>query len=148
MRAMMKKVNLMIGGLLLASLLAAPAHASERAPQIVIDGLLAYKADGAGAAVATWLKGSALSSQKTAEQLEQQLQKVGRTCGQYRGYETVHVNPFSDSARFVYMQLNYGACPLFGRFVVYNTGRSWVLTQVNFNANPEKVLPQRLLTSE
>ncbi len=144
----MKKINMTTVAVLLALIMAAPLQASERAPQIIIDGLLAYKTDGADKAVSVWLKGSALSSKKTAAQLEKQLLQVGRTCGQYRGYETVHVNPFSDSARFVYMQLNYGACPLFGRFVVYNTGRGWVLTQVNFNANPEKVLPQRLLTSD
>ncbi|MBL1259230.1 MAG: hypothetical protein COB33_001715 [Thiotrichaceae bacterium] len=144
----MRKCHVIISATLFAISLVAPVNAAERAPQIIIDGLLAYKTDGAGVAVATWLKGSALSSKKTADRLEQQLQKVGRTCGQYRGYETVHVNPFSDSARFVYMQLNYGACPLFGRFVVYNTGRSWVLTQVNFNANPEKVLPPQLLISD
>lgn len=130
-------------GLMLLGI-SAPALSSEL-PSVVIKGLQRYRQDGAEGAVSNWLHNSPLEKTGELGTLVKMLRNIEHLCGKFQGYETAGVHEFTSKSRFVYLQLNYDSCPVFGHFVAYEGKDGWVITQINFNAKPEKVLPEVML---
>jgi hypothetical protein len=118
---------------------------ADELPLPIRNGLSSYSKDGAQEAVKTWMENSPLKRTSEIGDIVKMLQNIERLCGTYRGYDIARVYHFSATTQFVYVQLNYTSCPIFGRFVAYQGERGWLVTQLNFNAKPENVLPPSML---
>lgn len=118
---------------------------ADELPPLIRNGFHSYTQNGAEAAVKTWMENSPLKRTSEVGNIVKMLQNVERLCGQYNGYDVAKIHDFSAKTRFIYLQLNYTSCPIFGRFVAYEGERGWLVTELNFNAKPEKVLPAYML---
>jgi hypothetical protein len=118
---------------------------ADELPAPIRNGLQSYSQEGAEQAVKMWLKKSPLERTGEVPNLVKMLNNIEHLCGEYIDYQVVKVHHFTASSRFVYLQLNYASCPIFGRFVAYEGKAGWLITQLNFNAKPEQVLPESLL---
>lgn len=123
----------------------AQASAAGDLPAPVRKGLQIYSQEGTEQAVIAWLKNSPLERSSEINKLVKMLNSIERMCGKYQDYQVARVHHFTSSVRFAYVQLNYTSCPIFGRFVAYEGDSGWLITQLNFNAKPEKVLPPSML---
>lgn len=119
---------------------------ADELPPPVRNGLQSYSQSGAEAAVKIWMENSPLERTSEVGNIVKMLQSVERLCGRYKGYDVARVHHFTATTSFVYVQLNYTSCPIFGRFVAYEGEKGWLVTELNFNAKPEKILPSYMLT--
>jgi len=124
---------------------ATPYAVAEELPPPIRNGLISYSKEGAAAAVSTWLEHSPLKRTSEVGDIVKMLQGIERLCGRYNGYDVAQVRHFTANTRFIYLQLNYASCPIFGRFVAYEGEPGWLITQLNFNAKPEVILPSSML---
>ena len=120
--------------------------AQSEAPDIVINGFTAYQKSGAAAAVAAWMKDSPIENDTTARAgLVGGMSQIQAAYGNVTGLESVRTVPISPSVRFVYVVLKFERGPVFARFDCYNTGKSWIITQLVLNTKAAEVWPQNLL---
>jgi len=118
-------------------------HAQEgKIPEIITNGLTVYKASGAEAALVEWLKGSPVEGQKDALSQSNILKQVETYYGPYKDYSLINIKDITDTAKIVYLQLNYENGPVFAYFVVYKKGGGgWIITSFQFHTEPMAILP-------
>lgn len=115
-------------------------NVGEIAP-IIISGLEAYKAKGPEEAVRAWIKGSPIDESKDALSQSNYLRQVQDYYGAYQTFDIVSTHDITSRVRMVYLVLNYEKGPLFVRFMVYRSDKTWILTNFKFNTQEDVILP-------
>ena len=132
--------------ILLGSHSVGASAADVAAPAPAVAGLDAYKAEGAEAAVKAWLKGSPLEGGREAVGLVTSLRGIEDLIGKYQGYFVAKTVAFTPNCQLSYIQLNHAKGPLFAKFLVFNTGKAWIVETLRFHTDPEQVWPSELLS--
>ncbi len=122
----------------------APSPASS-SRALVESGITAYMQEGPEAAMAAWLKNSALEGNSEASGQANSLRKVGEFYGKIEGFDILHEHAMSPRTRMVVAVIHYEKGPLFLRVQTYQTkAGAWVATEFNFNTNAIDVMPDTL----
>ena len=114
----------------------------DSAVSVVKQGLEAYSAGGAKAAIETWIKGSGLEGSKAAVAQANVMRQVEDFYGKYEGYDIVDDHKISERVHMVMFIINYNKGPLFARFQAYRaaSGR-WVATDFKFHTEAAEIWP-------
>lgn len=147
---LIRKFGVWVGVLMISVLLSSAAHcetvAIEPIPQIVKDGLMAYKSAGPDAAIKAWIKGSPYENSKEALSQANVFKQIETFYGPYVGYHLIAILPITPSVKMVYFSMNFESGPVFAKFMIYEATKGWYLSgKFNFNTEPEVVLPKWLL---
>lgn len=123
----------------------APTGPASSSRALVESGITAYMQEGADAAMAAWLKNSALEGNTEATGQANSLRKVGDFYGKIEGFDILHEHAMSPRTRMVVAVIHYEKGPLFLRVQTYQTkAGAWVATEFNFNTNAIDVMPDTL----
>ena len=115
-------------------------------PAIVSNGLDAFKTSGGKAALATWLKGSALENDSaTNSTIIGILNEIDSAYGKMKGFEKLRVVSITPSFRRVYLLIKFEKGPIFVVFDCYKFNSEWIIPQLDFNTKAGSVLPAGIL---
>src|ERR1700685_4151036 len=89
------------------------AQGADEVPQIVLSGFGAYRTDGPDAAVAAWIKGSAIEGSKEALGQSNILRQIQLYYGAYKSFEFVHARSVTASTKVIYMVIDFEKGPMF-----------------------------------
>ena len=134
--------------------LASPTGAASQTPsrtdtpRIVIDGMEAYRRDGARAALNVWLKGSPAGSPGAVEQMIETLSPIEAAYGRVIGHDILRVVLVGRSVRRVYAIIKYERGPLYAYFDCYESPTGWIIPGFLSNTKPGEILPADLLSGE
>jgi hypothetical protein len=109
-------------------------------PPVVVSGLEAYRNKGPEDAVRAWIKGSAIEGSKDALSQANVLRQIQDYYGTYQAFEVVSIRELTPKTRVVCLVLDFEKGPLFAQFVVYQSGKDWILAYFNFNTKEELIL--------
>ena len=123
----------------------AAEQARSELPKILLDGFSAYKAEGAEAALKTWLKGSPMEGEKQALSQVNALLQIESLVGKYLTYHPIHNRALTPTTQIVFLVVDYEKGPLFGVFVLYKAADGWIAFKFDFNLNPWEILPPALM---
>ena len=133
----------------LATLLAFSATASAQAPSaraLFEQGAQAYLKDGANAAIAAWLKGSALEGNTQATSQANTLRQIEDFYGKPESFEVLLENKLSDRSNIILAVLNYQKGGLYARFQVFRLASgSWVITEFKLHTEAAVLFPNSAL---
>jgi len=125
------------------------ASADTGGKDIVIDGINAYKENGAKAAIETWIKGSALEGSKEALSQANSIRQIEDFYGNYIGYEIVKEHAISDRSSMFLFVINLEKGPIFGRFQTYRKAdNQWVASHFNFHTQATATWPEKSVFGE
>ena len=116
-----------------------PKTAVDDLPQIIANGLQAYKDKGPEEAVKAWIKGGPVDGSKDALSQANNLRQVQDYYGAYQTFEIVSSKDISPKTRIVYLVLDYENGPLFAKFVAYKAEHGWIVTYFNFNTKEDAI---------
>jgi hypothetical protein len=106
----------------------------------------AYLKDGASAAVAAWLQGSALEGNTQATSQANSLRQIEDFYGKPESIEFTAENTISDRAKLLLAVINYEKGPVFARFFAYQLKNgSWILTQFQFQTEANAIFPEHAI---
>jgi hypothetical protein len=118
----------------------ASAYAQD-IPPIVVEGLEIYSLHGIEPALKVWAKDGPLEGSESLAGLAYKLADAEKFLVDYESYELVEVRSFNPVSKAVFLTLNYNKGPLFVKFLTYRPkGGAWVITAIEFDLDPEKVL--------
>jgi hypothetical protein len=66
---------------------------------------------------------------------------LSQTLGNYKSHEVIQSNGVSRASQVIYLSLNFERGLVYGRFLLYQTGKDWVLQNMDFSDRPEAVMP-------
>ena len=113
-------------------------------------GFEAYRADGADSAIKAWVKNGPLEVGKDAPDQAGALRSLQESYGVYRKFEFLRFQEISPSMRIYFFTIGYDRGPLFLRLVVYrfNSSQEWIVTGLDFDTRPERILPEVSLPAQ
>lgn len=138
---------LSVGVVLLLTVAPSPQAVAkeDEIPSVVLSGLKAYQADGAEAALKTWLVGSPMEGENVALSQANIFRQAETLYGKYVGFHLIKVVDLTPSTKLVYLQINYQEGPFFTNFVCYKTESGWIIPTLTFHTEAEKVIPSEIL---
>lgn len=113
---------------------------------VIVKGFEAYKRDGAEAAMQSWLEASPLEEHFPPGKLVQPLKKLEGLYGRYKTFHPIRVNRLTPTSRIVYLASDHQRGALFWSFLTYKTERGWIVTFVNTNTQPGRILPTSVVS--
>lgn len=125
-----------------------PALCADDAPlpDRIVQGFAAYDgSDGARKAVEQWISGGPLGRIVKPDKLVQKLHKIEYICGEYQDYEVFSISPIASRTQVAYLVVNYRLCPVFARYVLYQSDDETVITEFNMRTKPEEIFPAFML---
>ena len=128
--------------------IASTAWPVEPAPQVVQDGFRALKEQGPDKALEIWIKGSPIQDDPNAKSQSAFLQQIINLYGSFEGYEVVRTCRLGSRSKMVYVASHFQKGDVFARFLLYQTGDSWILSIFQFHTNPDVVWPSSLMTTD
>jgi hypothetical protein len=143
-------MNIMSRDFLISMVLAfACHHAMAQAPSaraLVEAGAAAYVKEGATAAVAAWLKGSALEANTQATSQANSLRQVEDFYGKVESFEVLSEYSLSAKSKLVLFVINHQKGPLYARFQVFQLpSGNWVATEFKFHTEASQLFPNSVL---
>jgi hypothetical protein len=151
----MKKIlaSLIIAGGLAALLMAqktpaAPAADSDL-PDVVVNGFKEYKTGGYTAATNAWARDSSLLLDPlTLQTLQTYLNLIGNNSGPFTSADVVKVVKLSTSTEEVYTVAKFERQLVYLSFTCFKTGDKWIITVIDADKDPAKVLPTNIMSGE
>ena len=135
--------------LLITSLLASTSVANAQAlsPKAHFEaGARAYLKDGANAAIAEWIKGSALEGNTQATSQANSLRQIEDFYGKPEAFEVLSENKLSDRSSLVLGVINYQKGALYARFQVFKLASgTWVVTEFKVHTEAAQLFPNSAL---
>jgi hypothetical protein len=120
----------------------AGAADSDAVPAIIDNGFAAWAKKGyATYAFDIWKKDGLLDDLRKPAALTAYFKNLDRTLGSYKTYEIVATKHVGASSLIVYLSVNFEHAPVYGRFLVYQTGKDWVVQNIDFSMKPEALMP-------
>lgn len=132
---------------LLAFAVSTPSQAqSVSARALVEQGASAYVKEGASAAVAIWLKGSALEGNTQATSQANGLRQVEDFYGKPTGFDILKEVTLSPRSKLVFYAINFQKGLLYARMQAYELPTSgWVTTEFKFHTEAVNILPPSMV---
>lgn len=109
-------------------------------------GAAAYIKEGANAAIASWLKGSALEGNVQATSQANGLKQIEDFYGKPESFEVLTETKVSERAVTLLAVINFQKGPLFARFNLYRLqGGGWVTAEFKVNTDATQLFPSAML---
>jgi len=119
---------------------------TSTARALIESGTAAYVKDGASAAVAAWIKGSALEGNTQAVSQANGLRQIEDFYGKPVGSDVLREVSLSPKSTLVYFTINFQKGVLYARMQTYQLpGGGWVSTEFKFHTEATNILPSGML---
>jgi hypothetical protein len=119
------------------------------APDIVVNGFKEFKSGGYTAAINAWSRDSSLMlDSPTLQSLNNYFSLISNNSGTYVGADMVRVVNLSPNSEIVYAAAKYQRQVVFISFTCYKAGDRWLITVIDANKDPTKVLPTNILSGQ
>jgi hypothetical protein len=115
---------------------------------VVAEGLQTYKKRGPEAALARWMRDSALKGSPEITSYKKSLRRVRDVYGRYEGYQVLHRSKLSGRTDLIYLELHYSTGAAYAKFVTYQDGKNSVTLFFEFQADPTALLPRTVRLGE
>jgi len=110
-------------------------------PPIIDEGFRLWTTRGVGSAFDAWQRGGLLDGDsKTVVQVNY-FRRLDREIGGYQSYEPVDVKPIGQSSKLLFIAMNFDHAVVYARFLLYHTGKAWVVQSMDFSPKPEAIMP-------
>jgi hypothetical protein len=120
---------------------AAGSNSSE-VPAIIQNGFKAWaKNRDASWAFDVWKIGGLLERDNKPGTLSRYFREMDQTLGSYLSYEVIETKHVSQNSTVIYLSVNFAHAAVFGRFMLYQSDKDWVVQNMDFSARPEAVMP-------
>ncbi len=124
------------------SLVLAAAEPNPALPPVVQGGLTLLASGGPQPAIESWCQGGILERNEGANlAAEQRLKRLAGLLGNYRSYELIETRELGRTSQLLYLALNFERGALYARFLVCRTDRQWVVQSLDFDTQPEAIMP-------
>jgi len=131
-----------------ASTTAAP-NPEAMVPDIVVNGFKEFKTGGYSAATNAWAKDSSLLlDTQTLQNLNNFFNTISSTSGSFVGADVVRVVNLSANTQEVYSVVRYERQVVYIGFTCYKTGDKWIITVIDADKDPLKVLPTNIMSGQ
>lgn len=67
--------------------------------------------------------------------------RMDQNIGPYKSCELLDTKYVSKNAAVIYLAVNFDRAVVFGRFLVYQTDKGWVVQDMDFSPKPEALMP-------
>jgi len=115
---------------------------SAQVPAILQNGFNAWaKNRNASWAFDVWKIGGLMEQDNKPATLSRNFIQLDRTLGDYRSYEVIDTKRIGQNSEVVYLSVNFAHAVMFGRFLVYQTNKDWVVQNMDFSPKPEALMP-------
>ncbi len=128
----------------------APASAAEPTlPDIVVAGFKEFKTGGYTAATNAWARDSSLlQDSQTLLALNTYLSQVCNNAGTFVGADIIRVVNLSANSEVVYATAKFERQLVFLSFTCYKMGDKWLITMIDADKDPAKVLPTNIMSGQ
>ncbi len=114
--------------------------AQEELPPIVRHGLEAIGAGKTDSAFIMWSNSAAFGSQER-DQIVSSIPQFKGVCGAPQGYDRLRSITLSPHIQRVYLVIRCDVRPVYLMLAVYWSATGWTITALNWNTDPDRVLP-------
>ncbi len=73
--------------------------------------------------------------------LSRYFRQMDQTLGSYLSYEVVETKHISQTSAVVYISVYLVHAAIFGRLMLYQSDKDWVVQNMDFSARPEAMMP-------
>jgi hypothetical protein len=120
----------------------AAAPAAAPVPTVVERGFAAWaKNRDASWAFDIWKMGGLMERDNKPITLTRYFARMDQSLGPYKSYEVVDTEHVSRNSAVIYLGVNFDHAVVFGRFMVYQTDKGWVVQDMDFSPKPEALMP-------
>jgi hypothetical protein len=135
-------IGLACCSLLLFSHVRAVADAPGQVPAILQNGFNAWvKNRDASWAFDAWKIGGLLEQDSKPVTLSRYFVQLDRILGPYQSYEVIDNKRVGQHSQVIYLSVNFAHAVMFGRFLLYQNDKDWVVQNMDFSPKPEAVMP-------
>ncbi len=125
---------------------AGAVSASSVIPDILVEGFKGYQTGGYSAATSIWQRSSMLALDPlTVQNLNNQLSALSNQTGPFVSAEVVRMVTLSNSVREVYVSVRCQHGALFMAFTCVKLPDHWIVTVINADKDPAKVIPTNVM---
>jgi hypothetical protein len=120
----------------------AAGGAPGQVPAIIQNGFNAWvKNRDVSWAFDVWKIGGLLERDNKPVALSRYFLQLDQTLGHYQSYEVIENKHVSQNSEVIYLSVNFAHAVIFGRFLMYQTDKDWVVQNMDFSAKPEALMP-------
>jgi hypothetical protein len=120
----------------------AAGGAPGQVPAIIQKGFDAWaKNRNASWAFDAWKIGSLMERDSKPVTLSRYFSQIDETLGGYQSFEVVDTKRISQNSEVIYLSVNFAHAAMFGRFLMYQTDKDWVVQNMDFSPKPEAMMP-------
>jgi hypothetical protein len=120
---------------------AVEAAAKPSVPPVVQDGFTAWNKGGAILAFDVWRKGGLLEDNGKVASQSGYFKRLDQALGNYRSYDVVESKSIGVNSQILYLSMDFERGAVYARFLVYHTGKAWVVQDMDFSTKPEAIMP-------
>jgi len=118
-------------------------------PDVVVNGFKEFKTGGYSAAITTWSHDSSLLLDSAAQlALNNFFSQISNNAGPFVGADMVRVVNLSPNTEIVYAVTKYERHLVFISFTCYKANNKWLVTWIDADKDPAKVLPTNILSGQ
>ncbi len=66
---------------------------------------------------------------------------LSRGLGNYKSHEVIQSKEVSHASQVIYLSINFERGVVYGRFLIYQTEKDWVVQNMDFSERPEAIMP-------
>jgi len=135
-----------LAALLMAQRAPVASPTEPELPDVVVNGFKVYKTGGYTLATAAWARDSALLLDPLPlPALKTFFSLVGNNAGQFIGADAIQVVKLSNTTEEVYAVAKFERQAVYMGFTCYKTGDKWIITVINADKDPAKILPTAMM---
>jgi len=121
---------------------AAQAAAAAPLPVVIENGFAAWaKNRDASWAFDIWKLGGLMERDNKPVTLSRYFARMDQSIGAYKSYDLIYTEHISQNSAVIYLAVNFERAAVFGRFLVYQTAKGWVVQYMDFSPKPEALMP-------
>jgi hypothetical protein len=118
------------------------AGASVPVPNIIQNGFSLWaKNRQASWAFDAWKIGGLMERDNKPDTLSRYFSRIDLALGAYKSYEVIETKRISQNSGVIYLSVNFDRAVMFGRFLMYQTDKDWVVQNMDFSPKPEAMMP-------
>jgi hypothetical protein len=127
---------------ILFPLLAHGAASNLPVPGLIEAGLeLWTKGGGSDATLSFWQKGGLMEGSNKAAREAGYFRSLSRALGNYKSYDLIQSKGVSRTSQVIYLSINFERGVVYGRLLLYQTAKDWVVQNMDFSERPEALMP-------
>ena len=116
--------------------------APVQAPPVIQNGFNSWaKNRSASWAFDVWKIGGLMELDPKPATLSRYFFQMEQILGNYVSYEVVDTRRLGQNSQVIYVAINFDRAVVFGRFLLYQTAKGWVVQNMDFSPRPEALMP-------